>query len=142
MPRSWGFYGVAGNVWEWTSDRWCDPARPAPECRRARLPDDPGEVEYVKKGGSFLCHKSYCYRYRVAARTKNTANSAAYNLGFRCARAATDAERALVEAGEAAPAGTPTVGNADAPGTSGMGPNEQISYRPGDGAKPVPADEL
>jgi sulfatase modifying factor 1 len=36
------------------------------------------------KGGSFLCHASYCNRYRVAARTSNTPDSAASNIGFRC----------------------------------------------------------
>jgi formylglycine-generating enzyme required for sulfatase activity len=66
------------------------PTRTAPECsriaarQRVLAERDPGEVEYVKRGGSFLCHKDSCYRYRVAARHKNTANSSAYNLGFRC----------------------------------------------------------
>ena len=45
---------------------------------------DPGEVEFVKKGGSFMCHKASCYRYRVQARHHNTANSGAQNLGLRC----------------------------------------------------------
>jgi sulfatase modifying factor 1 len=43
-------------------------------------------TEKVKKGGSFLCHKSYCYRYRNAARTKATPDSATQNGGFRCAK--------------------------------------------------------
>ena len=38
----------------------------------------------MKKGGSFMCHKSFCFRYRSAARHKNSANSGAQNLGFRC----------------------------------------------------------
>lgn len=42
-------------------------------------------TDKVKKGGSFLCHKSYCYRYRCAARSQNTPDSSASNLGFRCA---------------------------------------------------------
>ena len=42
--------------------------------------------EKVKKGGSFLCHKSYCYRYRTAARTKTTPDSASINTGIRCAK--------------------------------------------------------
>ena len=29
--------------------------------------------------------KSYCYRYRCAARSQNTPDSSAHNLGFRCA---------------------------------------------------------
>ena len=40
----------------------------------------------VMKGGSYLCHKSYCNRYRVAARTSNTADSSTTNIGFRCVR--------------------------------------------------------
>ncbi len=55
---------MAGNAWEWTATEWCDPARPAPDCRGKQAPADAGDVEWVKKGGSFLCHKSYCFRYR------------------------------------------------------------------------------
>ena len=40
---------------------------------------------HVMKGGSYLCHKSYCNRYRVAARSSNTPDSSSGNLGFRCA---------------------------------------------------------
>lgn len=73
-------YNMVGNVWEWTSDYW-DPSK-----RTATLTDaEYREVERVKKGGSFLCHQSYCYRYRCAARAQNTADSSASNLGFRCA---------------------------------------------------------
>ena len=52
------------------------------------LKDPTGPIptdEKTKKGGSYMCHKSYCYRYRVAARSHNSADSAASNLGFRCA---------------------------------------------------------
>ncbi|XP_030061688.1 formylglycine-generating enzyme isoform X2 [Microcaecilia unicolor] len=42
-------------------------------------------TDRVKKGGSYMCHKSYCYRYRCAARSQNTPDSASSNLGFRCA---------------------------------------------------------
>jgi formylglycine-generating enzyme required for sulfatase activity len=38
------------------------------------------------KGGSYLCHASYCRRYRPAARAANTIDSAAGNVGFRVAR--------------------------------------------------------
>ncbi|TNN81352.1 Sulfatase-modifying factor 1 [Liparis tanakae] len=44
----------------------------------------PSGTDKVKKGGSYMCHKSYCYRYRCAARSQNTPDSAASNLGFRC----------------------------------------------------------
>ena len=42
-------------------------------------------VHYVQKGGSFLCHASYCARYRIAARHHAEADSSAVNVGFRCA---------------------------------------------------------
>jgi Sulfatase-modifying factor enzyme 1 len=42
--------------------------------------------EKVKKGGSFLCHKSFCYRYRPVARYPSTPDSATLNSGFRCAK--------------------------------------------------------
>jgi formylglycine-generating enzyme required for sulfatase activity len=37
------------------------------------------------RGGSYLCHDSYCNRYRVAARTSSTPDSATGHVGFRCA---------------------------------------------------------
>ncbi|MET9969347.1 SUMF1/EgtB/PvdO family nonheme iron enzyme, partial [Streptomyces sp. NPDC006356] len=50
--------------------------------------------EKVIRGGSHLCHKSYCNRYRVAARTANTPDGASGHTGFRCARDAdTDVPR-------------------------------------------------
>ena len=47
-------------------------------------PDDPRALR-VMRGGSYLCHDSYCNRYRVAARSSNTAESSSGNIGFRCA---------------------------------------------------------
>lgn len=68
--NDFGLHNMAGNVWEWTEDAWTE--------------DDPKEK--VKKGGSYLCHHSYCYRYRCSARSHNTIDSSAGNLGFRCAK--------------------------------------------------------
>lgn len=68
-------YNIVGNVWEWVSDQWDE--------EEDRGKESPNRV---KKGGSYLCHKDYCYRYRCAARSQNTQDSSAGNLGFRCAR--------------------------------------------------------
>ena len=67
QPNGYGLYNVSGNVWEWCAD-WFS----AGETRSLR-------------GGSYLCHRSYCNRYRVAARSKNTPDSSTGNMGFRCA---------------------------------------------------------
>ncbi|RYY11573.1 MAG: formylglycine-generating enzyme family protein, partial [Alphaproteobacteria bacterium] len=40
----------------------------------------------VLRGGSHLCHPSYCNRYRVAARSSSTPESSTGHIGFRCAR--------------------------------------------------------
>jgi formylglycine-generating enzyme len=83
-PNGLGLYNMTGNVWEWTSD-WFHPSFRARE--RARDPQGPsnGSVK-VQKGGSYICHASYCRRYRVAARQGNSPDSSTGNLGFRCAR--------------------------------------------------------
>ena len=41
--------------------------------------------ERAKKGGSYMCHKSYCFRYRIAARSQNSEDTGTSNLGIRCA---------------------------------------------------------
>jgi formylglycine-generating enzyme required for sulfatase activity len=83
-PNGFGLHNVAGNVWEWCSDRFSttwhvDGPRTDPQGPRE------GEAR-VMRGGSYLCHNSYCNRYRVAARTQNTPDSSAGNVGFRVAR--------------------------------------------------------
>jgi formylglycine-generating enzyme required for sulfatase activity len=82
-PNEYGLYSMTGNVWEWTQD-WFGTAHPKHETLNPRGPKY--GTERVMKGGSFLCHASYCNRYRVAARTKNTPDSSTSNIGFRCVR--------------------------------------------------------
>lgn len=83
FPSSkFGLKNIVGNVWEWTSDWWNVYHDTAPQ----HNPEGPESgTDKVKKGGSFMCHESYCYRYRCAARSQNTPDTSAGNLGFRCA---------------------------------------------------------
>jgi sulfatase modifying factor 1 len=83
-PNGYGLYTITGNTWEWCQD-WFHPAYHMAATRNN--PVGPGEGSAkVMKGGSYLCHHSYCNRYRVAARTSNTPDSATTNISFRCVR--------------------------------------------------------
>ena len=83
-PNGFGIYSMTGNVWEWCSD-WFDPAYHVTATTDNPVGPPAGNAR-VMRGGSFLCHASYCNRYRVAARTSNTPDSSTSNQGFRCAR--------------------------------------------------------
>ena len=67
-PNDFGLYDVAGNTWEWTAD-WFDDLT----------------QQRAVRGGSYLCHDSYCNRYRVGARSSNTPDTTTGNIGFRVA---------------------------------------------------------
>jgi sulfatase modifying factor 1 len=82
-PNGLGLFETAGNVWEWCAD-WFDADYYARSPASGPLGPDDGEAK-VMRGGSYLCHESYCHRYRVSARSSNTPESTSGNIGFRCA---------------------------------------------------------
>lgn len=83
-------YGVSqmlGNVWEMCSN----PARIPlidiqKESLEKQIANHEKHLEFAARGGSFLCHHSYCNRYRLAARNGIDRLTASSNLSFRCVK--------------------------------------------------------
>jgi formylglycine-generating enzyme len=100
-PNGYGLLDVVGNVWEWTASVYSSPDRgivashccisfPSPpdgadaEPREEAIVGTGRRGDFVLKGGSYLCARNYCRRYRPAARIRHPADSPAGHIGFRC----------------------------------------------------------
>ncbi|RZT27520.1 formylglycine-generating enzyme required for sulfatase activity [Kribbella sp. VKM Ac-2569] len=84
-PNAHGLWQTVGNVWEWCKD-WFSPRTYELDARQGTVTNPQGPrfgTTRVMRGGSYLCHDSYCNRYRNAARTANTPDSSMGNTGFR-----------------------------------------------------------
>ena len=100
-PNELGLFDMAGNVWEWTLDQFRPDTyekrsaalEPGGCCSNPRGPDTTADPRNpyspdsrVQKGGSFLCHASYCSSYRPSAKMAAPPDSGMSHLGFRCVR--------------------------------------------------------
>ena len=81
-PNGFGLHDMAGNVWEWTTDSFEQPATPGCCAPSSDAPER--FPRKVIKGGSHLCAPNYCLRYRPAARQAETVDTSTGHIGFRC----------------------------------------------------------
>ncbi|MDT5093608.1 MAG: formylglycine-rating enzyme [Mycobacterium sp.] len=95
-PNDFGLVDMIGNVWEWTTTGYSAHHRVAHEASLHGRSDKPRSeccgppsadpaVNQTLKGGSHLCAPEYCHRYRAAARSPQSRDTATTHIGFRCA---------------------------------------------------------
>ena len=116
-PNGASLHDMSGNIWEWTEDQFrtdtyerriqknqggccINPTGPT-STSDPRMPH--AAVTRVQKGGSFLCHPSYCSSYRPSAKMSSTPDSGMSHVGFRCVSSAVPAPERAVQPGYIAP---------------------------------------
>ena len=92
-PNSIGIFDMTGNVWELTADLFnsnyynqlelSKPIINPTGAKKSFSPSNPFQKEYIIKGGSYLCHESYCASFRISARMGTSYDSGSDHVGFR-----------------------------------------------------------
>ena len=93
--NGYGLFNMTGNTWEWVGDVFGPRDGYQPTVNGVRLDEESGAAR-VQRGGSYLCHESYCDRYHVHSRTRNDPDSSTGNCGFRVASCPASEGRAAI----------------------------------------------
>jgi sulfatase modifying factor 1 len=86
--NAFGLVDMIGNVWEWTATEFSAHHRVGEThvspCCAPQAPSADPTMSQTLKGGSHLCAPEYCHRYRPAARSPQSRDTATTHIGFRC----------------------------------------------------------